>query len=131
MNVNSRRFIAADGYQNSSIAYAEPPDIVVHLLDMQPLIDDKLIENPLVLKFYASALLVSKDAPSPTRLVDRFRPHVDALWLVLQLASSSLLPLWEKVVRTQSASDEGFSPRIETPHPASLREATLSHKGRG
>ena len=125
LNVNSRRFIAADGYQNSSIAYAEPPDIVVHLLDMQPLIDDKLIENPLVLKFYASALLVSKDAPSPTRLVDRFRPHVDAL------ASSSLLPLWEKVVRTQSASDEGFSPRIETPHPASLREATLSHKGRG
>src|SRR5260370_40187686 len=24
----------------------------------------------------------------------------------------------------------GFSPRIETPHPSSLREATFSHKGR-
>ena len=37
----------------------------------------------------------------------------------------------------QSATDEGFFPlarprRVErTPHPASLREATLSHKGRG
>src|SRR5260370_26036833 len=29
----------------------------------------------------------------------------------------------------QSASDEGFFPRRET--PPSLREATLSHKGRG
>ena len=25
----------------------------------------------------------------------------------------------------------GFSPRMQTPHPYSLREATLSHKGRG
>jgi hypothetical protein len=45
------------------------------------------------------------------------------------------LPLWEKVARTQSATDEGFYPRTrkavagwrETPHPA-LR-ATFSHKG--
>src|SRR4051812_19402659 len=29
-----------------------------------------------------------------------------------------------------SRTGEGFSPRIETPHPASLREATFSHKGR-
>ncbi|QOZ31743.1 hypothetical protein XH92_08540 [Bradyrhizobium sp. CCBAU 53421] len=46
-------------------------------------------------------------------------------------ALTSLLPLWEKVARMQSAPDEGFSPRRETPHLASLREATLSHKGRG
>jgi len=44
---------------------------------------------------------------------------------------SSLLPLWEKVARTQSAPDEGFVSAERTPHPSSLREATLSHKGRG
>src|SRR5258706_5998214 len=31
----------------------------------------------------------------------------------------------------KSAPDEGLSPRRQTPHPSSLREATLSHKGRG
>jgi hypothetical protein len=31
----------------------------------------------------------------------------------------------------QSATDEGFFPRRQTPHPPSLREVTLSHKGRG
>jgi hypothetical protein len=41
-----------------------------------------------------------------------------------------LLPLWEKAARTQFATDEG-SVSAETPHQASLREATLSHKGRG
>src|SRR6187399_2550711 len=37
--------------------------------------------------------------------------------------------------RWREAPDEGFSPKDElaerTPHPSSLREATLSHKGRG
>ena len=43
-----------------------------------------------------------------------------------------LLPLWEKVARTKSASDEGERQSAGlTPHPSSLREATLSHKGRG
>src|SRR5690348_10143160 len=40
-------------------------------------------------------------------------------------ADEGLLP------RTQAARLTGLDPRIETPHPASLREATLSHKGRG
>src|ERR1700737_2347358 len=31
----------------------------------------------------------------------------------------------------RSATDEGLYPRRQTPHPSSLREATLSHKGRG
>src|SRR5215470_855186 len=43
----------------------------------------------------------------------------------------SLLPLWEKVARTKSATDEGSLSAETNPHPASLREATLSHKGRG
>src|ERR1700738_4618183 len=43
----------------------------------------------------------------------------------------SLLPLWEKVARTQSASDEGSASAERTPHPPSLREGTLSHTGRG
>jgi len=46
-------------------------------------------------------------------------------------ASFFLLPLWEKVARTKSAPDEGFFAAETTPHPSSLREATLSHKGRG
>src|SRR5689334_15544013 len=46
------------------------------------------------------------------------------------------LPLWERVATSvSSAPGEGVSrhmqARIETPHPASLCEATLSHKGRG
>src|SRR4029453_7678068 len=39
----------------------------------------------------------------------------------------SLLPLWEKVARTQSVPDEGFLSAETTPHPSSLREAILSH----
>jgi hypothetical protein len=39
--------------------------------------------------------------------------------------------LWEKVARMQSAPDEGFYPRMQTPHPPSLRSGTLSHKGEG
>jgi hypothetical protein len=31
----------------------------------------------------------------------------------------------------QSATDEGFASAERTPHPPSLREGTLSHKGRG
>jgi len=31
----------------------------------------------------------------------------------------------------QSATDEGSASAETTPHPSSLREATLSHKGRG
>src|SRR5882757_3639710 len=42
---------------------------------------------------------------------------------------SSLLPLWEKVARTKSVPDEGFASAEAIPHPSSLREATLSHKG--
>src|SRR5262245_42602459 len=45
--------------------------------------------------------------------------------------ASFLLPLWEKVARTKSATDEGSVSAERTPHPASLREATLSHRGRG
>jgi hypothetical protein len=44
---------------------------------------------------------------------------------------SSLLPLWEKVARTQSATDEGFVSAERTPYPSALRADTLSHKGRG
>jgi len=44
-----------------------------------------------------------------------------------------LLPLWEKVAPTKSATDEGAlaTELVAPPHPSSLREATLSHKGRG
>jgi len=28
--------------------------------------------------------------------------------------------LWEKVARTQSAPDEGFFPRRQTPHPSAM-----------
>jgi hypothetical protein len=45
--------------------------------------------------------------------------------------TSFLLPLWEKVAWTKSAPDEGSASAERTPHPSSLREATLSHKGRG
>src|ERR1700722_7170978 len=60
-------------------------------------------------------------------------------------APSSPLPLWERVARmsqrvgaerrpminsTNSRRVRGLSPRIETPHPPSLREGTFSHKGR-
>ena len=41
-----------------------------------------------------------------------------------------LLPLWEKVARTKSATDEGSLSAETTPHPPSLREGTFSHKGR-
>ena len=40
-----------------------------------------------------------------------------------------LLPLWEMVVR-EARRMRGLSPRIDTPHPPSLREGTFSHKGR-
>src|SRR4051812_48583538 len=43
----------------------------------------------------------------------------------------SLLPLWEKLARTKSATDEGPCARRDTPHPPSLRTGTLSHKRRG
>src|SRR6476620_6436173 len=49
------------------------------------------------------------------------------------LRLSSPLPLWERVDRMSVSSfetGEGLSPRIETPHPPSLREGTFSHKGR-
>jgi len=42
-----------------------------------------------------------------------------------------LLPLWEKVARTQSAPDEGYVSAATDPSPGSLARATLSHKGRG
>src|SRR5829696_8642283 len=45
----------------------------------------------------------------------------------------SPLPLWERVDRMSAAHSRrvrGLSPRIETPHPPSLREGTFSHKGR-
>src|SRR5436305_10200363 len=41
-----------------------------------------------------------------------------------------LLPLREKVAR-KARRMRGLDPRRQTPHPSSLREATLSHKGRG
>jgi hypothetical protein len=46
---------------------------------------------------------------------------------------SSLLPLWEKVARTQSATDEGSVSAERTPHPSAMLRitSTLSHKGRG
>jgi len=47
--------------------------------------------------------------------------------------SSSLLPLWEKVARTKSATDEGYLSAETDPSPGfislTLDCATLSHKG--
>src|ERR1700710_1316068 len=50
------------------------------------------------------------------------------MWLL-----TSLLPLWEKVARTQSVPDEGVPQNSTPPPPVSHlpRRATLSHKGRG
>jgi hypothetical protein len=48
--------------------------------------------------------------------------------------ASFLLPLWEKVAQSSGARWSrlrGLCPRTETPHPPSLREGSLSHKGRG
>jgi hypothetical protein len=49
-----------------------------------------------------------------------------------------LLPLWEKVARTQSvpdegsfSADEGFSSAEKDPSPGSQERSDLSHKGRG
>jgi hypothetical protein len=44
-----------------------------------------------------------------------------------------LLPLWEKVARTKSVPDEGFTSAERDPSPVShlTMRATLSHKGRG
>src|ERR1700732_4741399 len=51
---------------------------------------------------------------------------------------SFLLPLWEKVARTQSVPDEGafsadkgFSSAEKDPSPGSQERSDLSHKGRG
>ena len=41
----------------------------------------------------------------------------------------SLLPSWEKVDTAKRWTEEGAF--MQTPLPASLRSATLSHKGRG
>src|SRR5258707_4619525 len=69
----------------------------------------------------------------------------------MSAAAFFLLPLWEKVAvgglwppffnwtpmlcigYAQSATDEGFSPWRQTPHPSAMLRiaATLSHKGRG
>jgi len=47
-------------------------------------------------------------------------------------ASSSLLPLWEKVAR-KARRMRGLYPRRQTPHPSAMLRiaSTLSHKGRG
>jgi hypothetical protein len=64
--------------------------------------------------------------------MSRFTFGKNFLARILSETASFLLPLWEKVARIdRCATDEGFVPRRQTPHPASLREATLSHKGRG
>ena len=44
---------------------------------------------------------------------------------------TSLLPLWEKVARTQSATDEGFVSVEKYPSPALTSFGILSRKGRG
>src|SRR5882757_9978347 len=44
---------------------------------------------------------------------------------------TSLLPLWEKVApHAVRRPMRGLYPPMETPHPARLRRATFSHKGR-
>jgi hypothetical protein len=45
--------------------------------------------------------------------------------------STSLLPLWEKVVRTQSAPDEGFASAETDPSPVTMLTAFASRHARG
>src|SRR5581483_4858391 len=61
-----------------------------------------------------------------------------AFFILFTLRASFLIPCGRRCL-AEGKADEGFSPRRSyeaefaerTPHPASLREATLSHKGRG
>jgi hypothetical protein len=74
LDINDRIFRSQDGYENSNIADTEPPDVIVHLLGVEPVINDKLIEFALVLNLYRLPFTNSKDSPLPARLVNR-RTH--------------------------------------------------------
>ena len=71
LDINDRIFRSQDGYENSNIADTEPPDVIVHLLDVEPVINDKLIEFALVLNRYRLPFTMSKHSPFPARLVNR------------------------------------------------------------
>ena len=53
-----------------------------------------------------------------------------ALFRVINRYVGNLPPMLWLWTRSGSETDEGFSPRRQTPHPPSLRSGTFSHKGR-
>jgi hypothetical protein len=65
------------------------------------------------------------------RLLKQMQSLRRVAWSAVDRYGVLFLPLWKKVARTKSASDEGQHPRIDpSPGSISLRSifATLSHK---
>src|SRR5260370_30026142 len=79
----------------------------------------------------ASPSACSRPRPLPAPVTIATRP---SNLIAMSYDSLVLLPFSPCGRRWREAPDEGFSPKGElaerTPHPPSLREATLSHKGR-
>src|SRR4051812_47356320 len=71
--------------------------------------------------------------PSQSRLSGRSSPNTGREYLFhgCWLFPSPLVGEGGAIDRREIAPDEGSASAERTPHPSSLREATLSHKGRG
>src|SRR5260370_30172607 len=77
----------------------------------------------------ANSILAERRAPHPNPLPAKSGAREEEDQRTRQPCLLPLLPLWEKVARTQSATVEGSASAERT--PPSLREGTLSHRGRG
>ncbi|XYH99085.1 hypothetical protein ACMHYB_04770 [Sorangium sp. So ce1128] len=62
-NIDCRLLTRSNRNCHASITNPEPPNVIVHLLKMNPIINDELVENALTFNLHSLRSVVSEHSP--------------------------------------------------------------------